>query len=150
MTDCRFTSAALSELRQATLYYEEQENGLGVIFLDEIDAAVERILANPQAWDPLPPRTRRCRTHRFPFGLLYQVRRDEILITAVMDLRRDPTRWEDLLRPDIRADGMKLEFVGCSITTNRRLMREPPRKFDPLSKTRRWKCRLPSFPLCES
>jgi hypothetical protein len=36
-------------LRQATLYYEEQENALGVVFLDEIDAAVARILANPHA-----------------------------------------------------------------------------------------------------
>jgi hypothetical protein len=72
----------------------EKENGLGAIFLDEIDAAIERILANPQAWHPWSPRTRRCRTHRFPFGLLYQIRHD---ITAVMDLRRDPERWKDLM-----------------------------------------------------
>ena len=97
MTNYRFTSAALTELRHATLYYEEQENGLGVIFLDEIDAAVERILANPHAWHQLSPRTRRCRTHRFPFGLIYQIRADEILITSVMDLRRDPMRWQQLL-----------------------------------------------------
>ena len=97
MTKYRFTSSALVELRQATLYYEQQENGLGATFLDEIDAAIERILANPQAWHPLSSRTRRCRTHRFQFGILYQVRTDEILITAVMDLRRDPTRWKDLL-----------------------------------------------------
>ena len=38
----RFTSAALSELREATLYYEERENGLGRIFLDEVDSTVER------------------------------------------------------------------------------------------------------------
>jgi len=93
----RFTSAALSELREATLYYEERENGLGRIFLDEVDSTVERILANPRAWHPLSPRTRRCRTHRFPFGLIYQIRSDEILITSVMNLRRDPTRWRDLL-----------------------------------------------------
>jgi plasmid stabilization system protein ParE len=97
MTNYRFTSAALAELRQSTLYYEEQENGLGVVFLDEIDAVVERILANPHAWHPLSPRTRRCRTHRFPFGLIYQIRSDEILITSVMDLRRDPARWRELL-----------------------------------------------------
>ena len=97
MTKYRFTSAALSELREATLYYEQKENGLGTSFLDEIDAAVERILRFPHAWHPLSERTRRCRTHRFPFGLLYQIRSDEILITAVMDLRRDPQRWRDLL-----------------------------------------------------
>jgi plasmid stabilization system protein ParE len=97
MRSYRFTSAALIELKEATLHYEEQETGLGATFLDEIDAAVERVLANPHAWHPLSERSRRCRTHRFPFGLLYQIRLDEILITAVMDLRRDPTRWKDLL-----------------------------------------------------
>ena len=93
----RFTSAALTELKQATLFYEGRENGLGAAFLDEIDAAVERILRFPHAWHPVSPRTRRCRTHRFPFGLLYQIRSEEILITAVMDLRRDPQRWRELI-----------------------------------------------------
>jgi len=93
----RFTSAALTELRQATLYYEQRENGLGTTFLDEIDATVDRILRHPTAWHQLSPRTRRCRTHRFPFGLIYQIRTDEILITSVMDLRRDPDSWKDLL-----------------------------------------------------
>ena len=47
MRQYRFTSAALSELRQATLYYEQRENGLGTAFLDEIEATLARILSNP-------------------------------------------------------------------------------------------------------
>src|SRR5262245_33033812 len=97
MTKYRFTSAALSELREATIYYERQESGLGIKFLDEIEAATDRILRFPRAWHPVSVRSRRCRTHRFPFGLLYQIRADEILITALMDLRRDPRRWRDLI-----------------------------------------------------
>jgi plasmid stabilization system protein ParE len=97
MTKYRLPSAALSELREATLYYERQEKGLGLKFLDEIDDSINRIRRFPYAWHPVSSRSRRCRTHRFPFGLLYQVRRDEILITAVMDLRRDPVRWRDIL-----------------------------------------------------
>jgi plasmid stabilization system protein ParE len=49
MTKYQFTSAALSELREATFYYEQQEKGLGVKFLDEIDATVDRILRFPHA-----------------------------------------------------------------------------------------------------
>lgn len=93
----RFSSAALTELRQAIVYYEQRENGLGAAFLDEIEAAVSRILQYPAAWHQLSSRTRRCRTNRFPFGVIYQIRTDEILITSVMDLRRDPERWKDLL-----------------------------------------------------
>ncbi len=97
MTRYRFTSSALTELRQATLYYEQRENGLGAAFLNEIEATLNRILKYPGAWHQLSSRTRRCRTHRFPFGLIYQIRTDEILITSVMDLRRDPESWKDLL-----------------------------------------------------
>ena len=93
----RFASSALVELRQAVLFYEEKEKGLGRSFLDEIDSTVARILANPNAWHPLSRRTRRCRTHRFTFGLIYQIRLDEILIVSVMDLRRDPSSWKSLL-----------------------------------------------------
>ena len=90
----RFASSALQELREAVAYYEDAENGLGGQFLDEIEAATERILAVPEGWRMLSKRTRCCRTHRFPFGLIYQIRPEEILILAVMDLRRDPKRWQ--------------------------------------------------------
>jgi len=93
----RFTSAALQELREAVLYYETAENGLGGRFLDEIEGAVARILAAPEAWRMLSRRTRRCRTHRFPFGLIYHIQKSEILIVSVMDLRRDPKRWQSFL-----------------------------------------------------
>jgi toxin ParE2 len=72
MTKYRLTSAALSELREATLYYEREEPGLGRKFLDEVDDTIDRIILFPRAWHPVSARTRRCRTHRFPFGLLYQ------------------------------------------------------------------------------
>lgn len=92
----RFVSSALRELQEAVAYYEEAENGLGGQFLDEIEGAIERIIAAPEAWRMISSQTRRCLTHRFPFGLIYQIRPGEILILAVMDLRRDPKRWQSL------------------------------------------------------
>src|ERR1051326_3315532 len=97
MSGFRFTSAALTELAQAILYYEQRENGLGTAFLDEVEATLSRVLQQPTGWHPLSARTRRCRTHKFPFGLIYQIRDNELLITSVMDLRRDPASWKDLL-----------------------------------------------------
>ena len=89
----RFTSAALTELGVATLDYEGKEAGLGNRLLTEVDRAVARIVMAPEAWRRLSARTRRCLVHRFPFGVLYQVRSREILIVSVMDLRRDPETW---------------------------------------------------------
>ncbi len=77
--------------------YENAQSGLGTKFIQEIEAATRLIEAHPLAWTNLSPRTRRCRTHRFPYGLFYQVRTDEILIVSVMDLRRDPKRWVEHL-----------------------------------------------------
>jgi plasmid stabilization system protein ParE len=95
--NARFTSTAQAELQEAVEFYEAAENGLGARFLDEVEAVVARIIAHPAAWTQMSLRTRRCRTHRFPYGLFYQIRTDEILIVSVMDLRRDPKRWEQYL-----------------------------------------------------
>jgi hypothetical protein len=52
MKKYRFTSAALSELKEASAYDQQKENGLGIAFLDEIDATVERILRFSHACIP--------------------------------------------------------------------------------------------------
>lgn len=93
----RFTSTAEMELKVALELYQSAREGLGAEFLAEVQAATNLIESFPLAWSPLSPRTRRCRTHRFPYGLFYQVRVEEILIVSVMDLRRDPKRWEEYL-----------------------------------------------------
>ena len=93
----RFTSVAELELSEAMLNYEAARQGLGASFLRAVQAATHLIELHPQAWTPVSPRTRRIRTHRFPFGLFYQIRSDELLIVAVMDLRRNPKRWERYL-----------------------------------------------------
>ena len=93
----RFLSTAERELKDAIEFYEAVREGLGAEFLAEIEAAVSFIEAHPLAWTALSSRTRRCRISRFPYGLFYQVRSDEILIVSVMDLRRDAKRWENFL-----------------------------------------------------
>ena len=91
----RFTSAAQRELTLAVEFYEAAENGLGARFLDEVEATVQRIVIHPTAWKSMSRKTRRCRTHRFPYGLFYEIKADEILILSVMDLRRNPRSWLD-------------------------------------------------------
>ena len=93
----RFASPAERELKEAAEFYESAQEGLGADFLAEAEVTAQLIESQPLAWTPMSPRTRRCRMHRFPFGLFYQVRPDEILIVSVMDLRRDPKRWEQYL-----------------------------------------------------
>lgn len=94
----RFLSAARLELEAALVYLNEQSEGLGYEFAVEVKRTLERIVRYPDAWPRLSERTRRSRTRRFPYGVIYQQRADEILVIAIMHLRRDPLAWRQRLR----------------------------------------------------
>lgn len=96
--DIIFLQPARSELMAAISYYNEQSEGLGFEFASEINRTLERIVQYPEAWPKLSKRTRRCRTNRFPYGLIYQVREDTCLIVAVMHLSRNPDTWKSRLK----------------------------------------------------
>jgi hypothetical protein len=41
--------------------------------------------------------TRKCITNRFPFVVIYQVKKDEIFIAAIANLSRKPGYWKERL-----------------------------------------------------
>ena len=67
----RFLSPAENELRGAVEYYENAAPGLGVEFVDEIERTIARILRHPNDWAKVSADHRRCRTRRFPYGIIY-------------------------------------------------------------------------------
>ena len=81
-----FLDSADAEFVEAVDYYNLQSDGLGFEFVVEVKRALERIRQYPEAWAPLSKRTRRCRTNRFPYGLIYQIRENTILIGALISL----------------------------------------------------------------
>lgn len=95
-----FLAPAWAEFIEAVEYYNDQEEGLGLQFSEDIRATIERIVQYPEAWPLISKRTRRCRTKRFPYGVVYQVRGRTLLIIAVMHLRREPqTRKTRIPKP---------------------------------------------------
>ena len=90
-----FHPEARTDLNEAVDYYENCQSGLGSEFLDEVEAAIERILQFPEAWSKLSQRTRRCLTNRFPYGLIYQTQKNHIRIIAVAHSHRHPRYWVD-------------------------------------------------------
>ena len=93
-----FLPPAKSELTEAISYYNAQSEGLGYEFAAEMKRTLERILQYPDAWSKISNRTRRCRTNRFPYGVIYQVRKETLLIVAVMHLSREPETWKSRLK----------------------------------------------------
>ena len=92
-----FLDVAAQEFAEAREYYDNQRVGLGDEFALEVQQTIGRIVEHPSAWAPLSSRTRRCRMRRFPFGVIYQLRADQILIVAILHERRDPRSWRERL-----------------------------------------------------
>ncbi|MEW6684858.1 MAG: type II toxin-antitoxin system RelE/ParE family toxin [Candidatus Edwardsbacteria bacterium] len=93
-----FHPEAKKEFLEEINYYEECQAGLGLEFAKEIYSTIQRIIHFPTAWAKLSKNTRSCLTNRFPFGVIYQVVEEEILIIGIMQLNREPDYWKKRIR----------------------------------------------------
>lgn len=89
-----FLHPAEREFFEAIDYLNSEGEGLGYEFAIEVQRTIERIIQYPNAWHQLSRRTRRCRTKRFPYSIIYQIRTDKILIIAIMHMHRNPLHWK--------------------------------------------------------
>jgi plasmid stabilization system protein ParE len=90
-----FLSIAEKELHDAVDWYNEQADGLGKEFLDQLDRAIRRAVTYPQSSMEIESGLRRCIMARFPYGLIYGLDKDKIIIVAVAHLHRNPRYWAD-------------------------------------------------------
>jgi plasmid stabilization system protein ParE len=90
----RLLPVAQSELDEAIHWYAQQAPGLGDSFLVEFLRTIQLIERHPLGWHPLSSQTRRCRLRRFPYGVIYNIDQDGILVVAVAHLHRRPAYWQ--------------------------------------------------------
>lgn len=93
--EIRLLKSAQTELDDGIDWYEEQLSGLGDEFLNEILQTFKRIRVNPYGWTEFSKRTRRCLVHKFPYGIIYQIRENELLILAIAHQHRELVYWKD-------------------------------------------------------
>jgi len=93
-----FLDPAKEDFAEAIAFYNSESEGLGFRFALEVKRTLSSILQYPLAWPSLSKRTRRARTNGFPYGVVYQVRKDGVLIIAVMHLHRHPDSWKSRVR----------------------------------------------------
>ena len=93
-----FHEEADAEVYEAVLYYEDRAPNLGLAFLDEIEKASQRILANPMASRSVGDEVRQAPVARFPYNVLYVLERDDcIRVIAVAHQKRRPGYWRKRL-----------------------------------------------------
>mgnify|MGYP005851116005 CR=1 FL=1 len=93
---------AEQELQAAAQWYEQRQQGLGEQFLETAIAALVSIERHPRrfapyAYAPANHEVRRCLLGRFPYGIIYEVRSDELVILAVAHAVRRPGYWRSRL-----------------------------------------------------
>ncbi|MBX2998399.1 MAG: type II toxin-antitoxin system RelE/ParE family toxin [Caldilineaceae bacterium] len=89
-----FRAAAEADLREAYQWYEAQREGLGESFLLSIEAASAAIQRSPEAYPVVHKHVRRALIRRFPFGIFYLVEPEQVVVIAVLHVRRDPKHWQ--------------------------------------------------------
>jgi len=87
--------SAVEEAEKATRWYRERSAGSAVQFVEEVNDAIERILASPQRWPAGPYGTRKFLLHRFPFAVVYRELPSTIYVLAVAHGHRRPGYWKN-------------------------------------------------------
>jgi toxin ParE1/3/4 len=95
MTKVRLHPEAEIEMTEAAAYYEAQQVDLGKRFLASVQDAVSSIRINPRLYPLVDLDVRRCLTKVFPFGVLFRILPDQIVIIAIMHLARRPDYWKN-------------------------------------------------------
>lgn len=84
---------AEAEIREAEQWYEERSEGLGAAFLEVVEQALAGIEENPLRFPVIYRDIRRALLRRFPYGVFFRVRPDQIRVLNVLHLSRNPDRW---------------------------------------------------------
>jgi plasmid stabilization system protein ParE len=89
-----FHPEALAEYEAAAVYYAERDPRVGQRFVAAVEDTIDKILDAPTRWRVLDEDVRRCLTRVFPYGVLYTIEPDFVLIVGVMHCSRQPGYWK--------------------------------------------------------
>jgi plasmid stabilization system protein ParE len=86
---------AVEEAEKATRWYRQRSARAGREFVEEVNYAIDRILAAPHRWPAGPYGTRKFLLHRFPYVVVYRELPTAIQVLAVAHGHRRPGYWKN-------------------------------------------------------
>jgi toxin ParE1/3/4 len=98
--ESKFHPGALEDYQEAAKWYAQRDPELAFRFVDAVEQAIMKAAQTPDQWRLVEQNVHRCFTHVFPYGILYTVEFDHILIVAVMHCSREPGYWRRRLQND--------------------------------------------------
>lgn len=81
------------EILDAVTFYKDRAGDLAADFYNEFKRAREEVATFPEFWGPVGGGYRRKLLARYPYGIIYRVEGEEILIVALAHTSRRPEYW---------------------------------------------------------
>lgn len=97
MFNIQFTKEALFDIEAVVLWYEEQRIGLSYDFELCLEAGIEEVLRNPEAFQKRYKNIKIKFISRFPYGIHYIFIENEITVIGVFHTSRSPKNWSKRL-----------------------------------------------------
>jgi hypothetical protein len=85
---------AKNELLESRDYYDKIIFGLGEHFIDEYEASLIKIKANPTMYPKTIIEIRKCNLKKFPFSIYFDINNNIIRVLAVSHQKREPYYWK--------------------------------------------------------
>lgn len=89
---------AEADLHDAARWYEDERAGLAERFLSDVDHTLARIRERPLQFPAVISDVRRALLHTFPFAVYFRASEKDVVVLAVLHLRRNPTVWRGRAR----------------------------------------------------
>lgn len=86
------------DIFNGAVYYESEQIGLGIAFLNAIASAKASISYMPGAWIEVGRGIRKFVMKEFPYSIFYRVNKEQIFIIAVAHQKRRPGYWENRIQ----------------------------------------------------
>lgn len=90
-------SIAMSDIQSGQRFYEEQQEGLGIYFLDSLFSDIDALLLYAGIHQQFFGYYRAL-SKRFPYAIYYRVSGQTIQVWRVLDCRQKPSRTANMLR----------------------------------------------------
>jgi toxin ParE1/3/4 len=86
------------DMAETAIWYDRQELGVGDEFLDAVQAAIQTVSLNPSTGSPVTKTLRMQSLRRFPLGLVFCERAEDVYVIAVHHFSKDSKYWTGRLK----------------------------------------------------
>lgn len=88
-----YRPAAAREYEAAAVWYDQQEDGLGDQFIQEVERVLDFASGHPEMYPVQRGSLRRALVRRFPYAVLYRAGPEHLVVAAVVHLRQEPNQF---------------------------------------------------------